>query len=446
MLTIFTQKVVASLPSSLQDLLGHAGFQKYFKNTSWMLAARMVSLAVSFFVVGFVAQYLGPVRFGTLSYAQSFVAILSVLASLGIDQILYRDLVALPEQENVLLGTAVYMKLAFGVSAFFITLLAAVLAQTDSLTTILIALIALTFLLQPLGIVSHYLNAKVLSKQNSIITIFLAFFLSATKVVLVLSKAPLVYFAGVLLLESLVYALFYFWIYEKISGQGIERWIFSLPVAKRLLKDGWPLMLASLFGYIYGRIDQVMLGQMLGLGAVGIYDAAVRISEVWYFLPGMIIGSLFPAIINARNTDKASYFRRLRALFSFVLLLSLLISSLIFVFASPLMHLVFGNQFAESIGVVRIYVWAGIGMTVGALAQQYLVAENYGKIFFYVSFGTALLNIILNFLFIPLYGATGAAIATLVSYSLIPLSLLVFPASRKDISHVFSSAPITPSR
>lgn len=441
--TSLTHKIARLLPDPLKHLISHAGFKKYFRNTSWMLMARIVSLAVSFFVVGFVARYLGPTQYGDLSYAQSFVSILSVLASLGIDQILFRDLIARPEEEHALLGTAFYMKLAFGIAAFFITFAAALLAHTSALTTTLIVIIAFTFVVQPLSVISHFLNARVESKYNSIITIFLAFFLPAVKITLIILNAPLPFFAGIFLLEAALYASFYLYIYEKRSQQHIRTWKFDKRIAVQLLRDGWPLMLASLSGYIYARIDQVMLGQMLGLSSVGIYDAAVRISEVWYFLPGMIVGSLFPAIINARTTDQNRYHRRLRSLALLVFGLSVFISAFIYLCASPIMQIVFGSQYAESIGVVRIYVWAGIGMAVGGLIQQYLVAENLGKIFFYTSFGTALMNIILNFILIPAHGAEGAAIATLISYSLIPLSLFCFPTTRKHVRDIFSSSKNT---
>jgi O-antigen/teichoic acid export membrane protein len=418
-------------------MLTHAGFIKYFKNTSWLLLARFVGLAVSFFVVGYVARYLGPTYYGTLSYAQSFVSILSVLASLGIDQILYRDIVAHPDRENELLGTAFYLKLAFGIAAFAITIIAGFISKADHLTIILIAIIASTFLLAPASVVSHYLNGKVISKYNSIITIFLALFLPAVKIVLVWRGAPLTYFAGVFLLEALISTVFYIWVYRHISGRSFSSWVYKKTAAIELLRDGAPLMLASLFGYIYGRIDQVMLGQMLGVSSVGIYDAAVRISEVWYFLPGLIIGSLFPAIVNARKTSRAAYYRRLRALFFLILAISVSVSVAIFFIASPLMRLVFGAQYLGSINVVRIYVWAGIGMAVGTIAQQYLIAENFGSYFFYISFGTAGINVLLNLILIPIYGPSGAAIATLVSYTAIPFMLLLFKNTRTDIVEIF---------
>ncbi len=307
------------------------------------------------------------------------------------------------------------------------------------MTITLIAIIASTFILSPVGVISHYLNGRVMSKYNSIITIFLALFLPAVKILLVLKKAPLPFFAGIFLLESLTSAIFYIWIYKHISKKPFTAWIFSKTAAIELLRDGSPLMLASLFGYIYARIDQVMLGQMLNTSSVGIYDAAVRISEVWYFLPGLIIGSLFPAIINARSVSKESYFRRLRALSFLIFGVSLSVSIVIFIFASPLMHLVFGSQYAGSIDVVRIYVWGGIGMMLGAIAQQYLVAENFGKLFFYISFGAAGINIIVNLILIPIKGPSGAALATLISYSLIPFMLLLFKHTRKDMYHIFIS-------
>jgi O-antigen/teichoic acid export membrane protein len=77
----------------------HEGFRKYFKNTGWMFGARISGMGIAFFVTAIVARYLGPEKYGTLMYAVSFVGLFSFIASLGIDQILYRDIIKNPEKE-----------------------------------------------------------------------------------------------------------------------------------------------------------------------------------------------------------------------------------------------------------------------------------------------------------------------------------------------------------
>ena len=86
------------------------GFRKYFANTTWLLGERVLRMVVSLFVGIYVARYLGPERFGLLSYTLSFVWLFSSLASFGLDDILVRELVQSPEKRNNLLGTVFWLK------------------------------------------------------------------------------------------------------------------------------------------------------------------------------------------------------------------------------------------------------------------------------------------------------------------------------------------------
>jgi len=96
-------------------------------------------------------------------------------------------------------------------------------------------------------------------------------------------------------------AIGYVYFYKKYGAFGLKRWKFDFKVAKSLLKDSWPLVFSGIVIMIYMRIDQVMIKNMLGNWAVGQYAAAVRLSEVWYFIPIVVCNSLFPAIVKAKK-------------------------------------------------------------------------------------------------------------------------------------------------
>ena len=95
----------------MRQLIARPGFRKYFTNISWLLGERVLRMAVSLFVGIYIARYLGPERFGLLSYALSFVWLFSSLASFGLDDILVRELVKQPKQRNDLLGSVFWLKI-----------------------------------------------------------------------------------------------------------------------------------------------------------------------------------------------------------------------------------------------------------------------------------------------------------------------------------------------
>ena len=90
-------------------LKNHSGFRKYFDNTSWLLMERIVRMTVSLFVGVYIARYLGPERFGLLSYVNSFVGLFLALATLGIDSIVIRELVKRPGASSEILLSLIHI-------------------------------------------------------------------------------------------------------------------------------------------------------------------------------------------------------------------------------------------------------------------------------------------------------------------------------------------------
>ncbi len=405
-----------------QRLIGdwnNHGFKKYFRNTGWVAVARIITLVISFLTITLVARYLGPENYGNLSYAQNFVAIFSAFAVLGIDQILYRDLVAHPEKETELLGTAFLMRLIFGALTLVVTIITAVIINEDTILNWMIGIITLTFLLQPFGVISHVFNARVLSKYNAYITIGIAFIIPSLKLLVIFFDKGILYFSAIVTIEALAYLVAYIFIYQRFLRQSIFSWTFSFFTFTSILRDSWPLLLASLSGYIYGRIDQIMIQQYIDSSAVGFYDIAVRLTELLGFLPGIIIASLFPAIINARKSDLSEYKKRLWALTILCLIISFLSALTLYLLAPFIITLLFGNNFFDAIGITRIYVWSTLGTIAIILMQQYFIVEHHSRLFLIFSILGAGINIGLNTIFIPLYGINGAAYATLITLTCI---------------------------
>ena len=408
------------------------GFKKYFFNTGWVFVAKMVSFAVSFLTVAFVARYLGPENYGKLSYAQSFVALFSMFASLGIDQILYRDLIAHPEKEKEILGTAFLSKLVFGVLTLFLTFVSSIIINEDPTLTWLIGIIALTFLFQPFGVISHYFHANVKAKYVSYITIVLAFLIPSLKLLFIFLEKGILYFAALIVFESLVLGVSYLLIYRYVFHKSPLQWRYSFQILKNIFSDSWPLFLVGVSGYIYGRIDQVMIQQLLDSKSVGIYDVAVRLTETWGFFPGIFIVSLFPAIVNARACDYNEYLKRLKVLSLFSLFVSAFIACLVFLVAPVLIDVLFGAQFQESAAILRIYIWSLIGAISVSLIQSYLITENKSKKILYLTIFGAVVNVGLNIILIPMFGIQGAAFTTLIAYISI-ISLFIISERRKKV-------------
>lgn len=148
----------------LTALARHQWFHRYFANTSWLFAEKILRMVVGILVGVWVARYLGPERYGLLSYAQSFVGLFSVVATLGLDSILVRELVKDEGKRAVLLGTAFRLKL-LGAGAVMLLLAAAVqLTSNDGYTNALIFIVASAIIFQSFNVIDLYFQSKVFCK------------------------------------------------------------------------------------------------------------------------------------------------------------------------------------------------------------------------------------------------------------------------------------------
>ena len=411
------------VPMKYKWVLNHDGFKRYFANTGWMFGGQMFSLLVSFFIGAWLARYLGPENYGVLSYAIAFVGLFGFIASLGIDGILNRELVKFPEKRDELLGTAFRLKLIGGFIAFFLTVISAFLFATTPLIKFLIIIFSFSFILQAINVIVVYFQAEVKSKNNVLAILFATAASSFLKIIVILLDRGVIWIMVVFVLDSLWQGIGFLKAYQ-FYGLKIKKWYFSKNLAVKILKESWPLMLAVAASFIYLKIDQIMVGSLLGSREVGLYAAAIRLVEIWYFIPGIICGSLFPAIINAKKNNFLFYKKRLKALYLLIIGIALSIAIISTILAPWVLVILFGKAYSAAVVILQIYVWSGIGLFVGWVIVQHLLSENRSRGILVYNLLSMLTNVFLNIILIPRFGLTGAAWATLISYSAGPIVMV----------------------
>lgn len=410
----------------------HAGFQKYFKNMGWMFSARIASMAISFIATAYIARHLGPTNYGQLSYALSFVGLFGFLAALGIDQVLYRDLIKYPEKRNEYLGSAMALKIIASVITIIVCIVSAIIWSPRDVSLFLIFLISLTFAFNSFQIIGYEFQADAKTKYPSIVSLLVVFTLNILKILVIVFGNGVIYLASIVLLEPILYMIGLVYFRVRIYGN-IRNWRFKKEIAVSLLKDSSPLIFSSAFAAIYARIDQVMIKNMMNTESVGLYDAAVRISEVWYFIPSIIVGSLFPAILNTKKISDKLYYERIRKLFIVVLIIAIGTSLLTTLFSKELVHIIFGAGFIGAVTVLQIYVWSNVWAALNNLTNFLLIAENLRKVILISSLLGMITNVVLNIYLIPIYGMVGAAFATLFSYGMPFLVVILVQKTRRVI-------------
>ncbi|WP_300026589.1 flippase [uncultured Maribacter sp.] len=428
---------------SLVKFVKSEGFKKYFANTSWVIGEKILRIIAALVISVWVARYLGPDDFGTLNYAQSLVGLLTAISTLGLNGILVREILQNKVNTNKLIGTVFILQTIGSVVIMLSIFLFIYFTETAEITSkILIIFGAITFL-QSFNVIESFFQSKVLSKytvKSSVISLIIS---SILKILLIVYKFPLIYFAIVMFIENLVLVFGYVHYYNKKNDVNFS-FSFSIKLAKSLLKDSWPLILSSIVVSIYMKIDQVMIKEMISSKAVGFYSAAVRLSEAWYFVPTVIGSSLFPAIMNAKKNSTKVYYERLQNLYDLMFLLAIVIAIPISLISKPLVQFLYGTEYLQSSEILTIHIWTGIFVFLGVSRSGWIIAENLQKFStIYLSIGMVT-NVTLNYIFINNYGITGAAYATLISQSVSVLfAPLIFKETRISFTMMFKSITLS---
>ena len=343
----------------MNNLFTITGFRRYFANTSWLIAEKIFRLAVGLFVGVWVARFLGPEQFGTLSYAQAFVGLFGAFATLGMDGIVIKHLVKDEGNRDLLLGTTFTIKLLGAMVALVIIGIVTVSTSNDNKDIIIITIIASALVFQSLNVIDFYFQSKVLSRYIVLVNLISQLIASLIRIALILTNAPLIAFAYVILFDAVILAVGYIYVY-KHKNLSFRQWNFNKQTASELLKYSWPLAISGIVISIYMKIDQVMIKEMLGKTSVGHYAAAVKISEAWYFVPIAINSSLFPAIINAKKRSLKEFYDRLKILYSFMLLSAVAISIPTTIYSKYIINLLYKEQFDQASTVLMFHIWAGV--------------------------------------------------------------------------------------
>jgi len=407
----------ALVPHSVRaKFSGRHNLRAVIGNSSWIFFDKILRMGAGLVVGVWIARYLGPEGFGLLNYAVAFSSLFGALASFGMDAIVVRELVNAPEQRDDVLGSAFALRLMSGIITFLLVIVAVSIMRRGELLAIwVVGLAAAGFIFQSLNVIDLYFQSRVEARYTIYATNSAFLIVALTKVLLVLRRAPIVAFAWAALAEIVLASLLLPFIY-RLRGLSAWKWRIKWRIVYRLMADSWPLVLSGISIMIAMRVDQVLIGQMLNDKQVGIYSAATRISEIWYFIPVGIAGSVFPLLVEAKRRDEHLYYARLQKLYNALTLLAISFALVMTVFSGSIVRLLYGQKFASSARVLTILIWSGVPVAIGCAWSNWMLLENRTKTMFSFQIIGGVINFILNVLLIPRFGIVGSAYATLISY------------------------------
>lgn len=381
-----------------------------------------------------IARKYGPGQFGLLSYATAIAGIAVSIASLGMRQILTRELATVQDWRQVL-ASAVSRQLLGGLILALASSALIVLTRPNVPEAKVIALA-----LSPLPLLAvgdsyrALLEAKGRSSRIFRASLAATALSSTTKLVALILGAPIWVYAIAMTVEALVLVV-------GLTGVGVlKSWYSSLrkhyssETARSLVQQSWPLLLSSVAVIIYMRLDAIMLGTMVGDHETGIYTAAARISEALYFVPVAAAAAFRPRLARLYVEEQLAYYDRLTGKFMRACWLGAICAvAVTALLAGWGVDLLYGPQFAEATPVLILHVLAAPFVFLGVASSQWLIDRGLtGSVLVRAAIGLAL-NAGLNLILIPSRGALGAALATLISYAISAYVSNAFGNNTRDL-------------
>lgn len=388
---------------------------KTFFNAVWLIGEKLFYMAIGLLTVSVVARYLGSEGYGMLSYAASFVALFSILSDLGMDNLNIKSIVQKEEEEGTIIYTSLILR---SIGSFLILIIVMIFNWLtgiyNSTQGYLIIIISCTYLFKSLEVIEYWIQAYQNSKYSSSVRMVVTFISASLKITVIILNLGIITLACIYIIEvvligiGLIYTYFKFRI-EKSS------WQFSYFYAKKTLFDSKYIILSGIFVVCYTQLDRILIGNLASKQELGLYAAAMAISQIWLFVPHALINSFKPLIMKLKNGSEVLYYKKIQQLSSLLLIFNFFCALAFFISAGFIVNVIYGAEFLESTSILNISVWAGFFSIFGTVRGIWLICEgkqHYVPIFIGIG---AVFSIILNVILIPQYGAIGAAITLLLT-------------------------------
>lgn len=387
---------------------------KVIKNAGWIIGEQMFNMLANLVVGVLSARYLGPSNFGALNYTASFVTFFLSIATLGMEAVVIKKIIHHPDDEGIYLGSSLLFRLISSMfSTIAILIIVIILNPSEPIKWVLVILQSFQLLFKSVQILDAWFQRHLKSRYVSIGKMIACIVVSTYKVFLMVTQKNIVWFAVSNSLTDVIVAVMLYIFYKRENGQPLK---VDSRKGFEILHESYHFILSGLMVAIYGQMDRIMIGSMLTDYDVGLYTTATAICGMWIFVPMAIINSFRPKIMELKKEGQEElYEKRLEQLYSGIIWLCIVVSAMVSFLAYFAVNLLFGKDYIGAVNALRIAIWYETFSMIGTARGIWILCENKNKYVKYLLGIGAAVNLVLNWMLIPVYGINGAAFATLVT-------------------------------
>ena len=383
------------------------------KNAGWIIGCKIIQSLINLVIGLITARYLGPSNYGVISYVSSVVAFALPIMQLGLKQTLVKEFVQSPDKEGKILGTALVINIISSIFCMIGCITFVMFINAGEKETIMVcALYSLTLLFQATEMVQYWFQSKLLSKYPSIATLVSYIIVALYKIFLLVTQKDIIWFAFSNVLDYFLISAILIVIYCKLGSQRLS---VNWRMGREMLSRSKFYIIPSFMVMIFQHTDRIMIKLMIGEAETGFYSAAITCIGISSFVFAAVIDSARPVILEERKRDQAQYEKRVIQLYCIITWMSLAQSIGMTIFSKPIVFLLYGSAYSKSASILSIAVWYVTFSYYGSVRNIWILAEEKQKYLTWINVTGAIANVLLNLCLIPIWGAIGAAIASLVT-------------------------------
>ena len=409
---------------------------KYLTNSSWLVFGKCFNMLISFLISIQVSKYLGPADFGIMHYAISLALVFSIFSVLGLDNLLVRELVGNPKKHNKLLLNAYVLRIIGSLIGIIILLIYLIQSKVSDEVFILTLICSISFIFNSTDVLKSHFESTI-EARKIVIAESIAILISAgLKIYFITIKYSVIAFVLCWLLEWFIISLILILTFFYKKNIRINYFKPDKDIIINLFNKSYPLLISAITIVIYQNIDKIMIKNIMGdLGntQVGYYSIASIFLAFVIIIPQMLGKSIIPSLIKEHDVSYNNFSKKFQLFMDAMVWISIILSIILFSFSELFINYLYDDSYIASIPLLKLISWKGIFIVLASISGYWIIIKNFQKLAVIRNIFGCFVNILLNFLWIPKWGALGSVAATLISFSISSFFIHFFIPSFKPI-------------
>ena len=392
--------------------------KRTFMNFSWLVASQIIASVCGFIWTVLIARTLGVSDYGIYGFAISLTGILTIVNDFGISTHIVRHISTDYDTAPKYLGNAIPLKSLFAFITFFLSLIVLIVMGVDELTIKVTLLFTIETIFMSMGGLIHgsfqaFEKNKYQGITNTVLNLLLLLFI----IISVFTNIGIYGIAVSYVLANLIaLGLNYYFLTKHITKPKFE---LDLEFCKKIIILSLPFAVTGILTTIYYSIDMIMLTNMIGNYATGIYSATYKLISVLTLFYALYTAVIFPIMSKFFENDGRLLIISYEKSIKYLMLVMIPLCIATMFYSLDVTQLIYGHEYDAAAPVLSILIWTVCLLFVSGVGNTLLNASHKEVTVTKIYFIATVFNVVLNFLLIPHFSYIGAAVTTVLSDILI---------------------------